>query len=475
MQMFCCCSPRRNGQGHGANVDTTVCSQTSANLLTMTTKRLRLPRARAKDELPSDEVSPFEGPLELCQLTSNGHDVAEAASDIPSTNQAPALSGVKARLSKQLFHEAGLRRQSRVSIGHSDEELARRAEVRRLRQQRIQDELDKEGGDDGCSDKSHRSTHYLSPMIDMGSPGSGPRDTIEFTFESCCAGSNSTSSELSFCPITVTTAEGNTEPSQNLQMELESSARSLVPQSKDEIASQARSQSAAGSPSVRCISPLAMPQRPSSCAPSTASLNRILGLDNEFNIRHGSHAWEDQSALGIWLIAQGMRSNNSSALQSDACDVTTTPTNRESLLPPGDLGGVDSIIDSSKSHIRDVQATVGSALKAGDEKSQSLPGNVQSQSSACPPVHDLRDEPVGSSTTDSSSCLNAPKSTAVDANGNGSSNYPSVLPSFQPSPAASQKGGYILSQKDLENLDFSSFQCEYECPCVPFIGTDSLR
>jgi hypothetical protein len=42
---------------------------------------------------------------------------------------------------------------------------------------------------------------------------------------------------------------------------------------------------------------------------------------------------------------------------------------------------------------------------------------------------------------------------------NGSSNYPSALPSFDPSPSGSDSHGYVLSQKDLDNLELSPVHC----------------
>lgn len=43
---------------------------------------------------------------------------------------------------------------------------------------------------------------------------------------------------------------------------------------------------------------------------------------------------------------------------------------------------------------------------------------------------------------------------------NPSSNYPSVMPSFEPSPADSTANGLSLSPQDIENLELSPFHCK---------------
>lgn len=42
---------------------------------------------------------------------------------------------------------------------------------------------------------------------------------------------------------------------------------------------------------------------------------------------------------------------------------------------------------------------------------------------------------------------------------NTSSNYPSLMPSFQPSPARSQTHEHSLNIQDLKNLELSPFRC----------------
>lgn len=71
------------------------------------------------------------------------HD--KAVSKKPSST----LSAVKNRLKKHLSRDSGIatnpKRLSRASVGTSEEEIERRAELRRIRHKRIQEELSQEG------------------------------------------------------------------------------------------------------------------------------------------------------------------------------------------------------------------------------------------------------------------------------------------------------------------------------------------
>lgn len=70
---------------------------------------------------------------------------AKTVSKKPSST----LSAVKSRLKKHLSRDSGIvpnpKRLSRASVGTSEEEIERRAELRRIRQKRIQEELSQEG------------------------------------------------------------------------------------------------------------------------------------------------------------------------------------------------------------------------------------------------------------------------------------------------------------------------------------------
>lgn len=65
---------------------------------------------------------------------------------IKPMNSSSTLRTVKERLKKRFSRDSALsKRHSRSSIGTSEEEIERRAELRRIRQKRIQEELSNEG------------------------------------------------------------------------------------------------------------------------------------------------------------------------------------------------------------------------------------------------------------------------------------------------------------------------------------------
>ncbi|KAI0973075.1 hypothetical protein F4678DRAFT_459929 [Xylaria arbuscula] len=104
--------------------------------------------------------------------------------DTPVPN-AGALGLFRTKLIRRLSHRPETKIGSRPSVGTSDEELARRAELKRLMHKRIQDELKSEEEEDDDDDDDLR----LAPLgpQSVGNckepelPGGGPRDTIEFS------------------------------------------------------------------------------------------------------------------------------------------------------------------------------------------------------------------------------------------------------------------------------------------------------
>ncbi|OAA46301.1 hypothetical protein NOR_03054 [Metarhizium rileyi] len=445
MHALWCCGPRRSRDSAGNKISFTSIFRAS-NTPAVNTSNTPGTKTKCKDGRPSEQISPFEGPVELCQL-AGATEHADTGSFIPSTRRS-TFEGVKAKIIQHLSQDSGPGRHSRVSIGHSDEELARRAEVRRLRQKRIQDELNKDDDDDGQSNGSHESARYLSTLIDMGSPCSGPRDTLEFTFNDCALASHPTSSDLSsdhYIPTSQDSCQqaadsratgGNNNCDNSL--DTQSNADGFVCQSRPIRGPL---------PERRCVSMISVSPRPSSCQPGSPRLDRIIGLDNEFNIRHGSHAWDDQSTLGIWLIAQGMKPANNTSLQPEHAPNNTSPSQFNVCLPNEEPGGVDSILESSFS-ILDRVNTADSLVPAHTE--ETCEGSIH-------PISVISDQPglIQLPRSETNTRLSIKSQHSKQLANNGSSCYPSGLPSFDPSPSGSESHGYVLSQRDLENLELS--------------------
>ncbi|KID76697.1 uncharacterized protein G6M90_00g071920 [Metarhizium brunneum] len=446
MHALWCCGPRRSRGSAGNKISFTSIFRTS-NTPAVNTRNSAGSNQECKDGNPSEQISPFEGPVELCQLASTSPENGDTGSLIPSTRTS-TFEGVKARIVKHLSQDSGPRRHSRVSIGHSDEELARRAEVRRLRQKRIQDELNKDDGNDGQSNGSHQSARYLSTLIDMGSPCSGPRDTLEFTFDDCALASRPTSSDLSCNQHTPPKQEDCQQDADHDEICATRDCGSPVDTQSNNDELLCRSRPIRGPlPERRCVSMVSISPRPSSCQPGSPRLDRIIGPDNEFNIRHGSHAWDDQSALGIWLIAQGMKPADHFVFQPEHAPRDANTAQDNICLPMEGPGGVDSILESSFS-ILDRVNTAESLLPAHTEETHEgsiHPASVNSQRSGTDQLP----------TSDTTAKLSTKSQKSSHPANNGSSNYPSKLPSFDPSPSGSELHGYVLSQRDLDNLELS--------------------
>ncbi|KAI0427854.1 hypothetical protein F5Y09DRAFT_350040 [Xylaria sp. FL1042] len=115
-------------------------------------------------------------------------DVEDSDDDSPERDvrgpNAGTLGSFRTKLIRRLSHRADAKVGSRPFVGTSDEELARRAELKRLMHKRIQEELKSEEEDDN-DDDMRRLTPLKSPSIsncrEPELPGGGPRDTIEFS------------------------------------------------------------------------------------------------------------------------------------------------------------------------------------------------------------------------------------------------------------------------------------------------------
>ncbi|KAG6062104.1 hypothetical protein E4U17_003554 [Claviceps sp. LM77 group G4] len=304
---------------------------------------------------------------------------------------------------KHLSQDVSSRRQSRVSIGHSDEEVARRAEVRRLRQKRIQDELQRDNEGHAPSVGSNHSTQRLATIVDLGSPRSGPRDTIEFSVVDY-----GLSSHTSPKPPPL--------------------------------------------PETKRSSTLTTSIRPSSQLDSS-QVERVPGVDSEFNIRHGSHAWDDQTALGVWLIAQGIKLHENSVPQDEQTVRADRSPVQHSSSTVDDFGGVDSIMESLFSVPEG--ALVATPLRSDDAKHENSEFD-------CAIVEEYGETLADRSRSDAQA--------TEGVKDKGSSNYPSVMPSVDSSPSLSEARSYVLSQQDMENLELSPIRWYSRVPTYKDLG-----
>ncbi|KAG6079308.1 hypothetical protein E4U33_000261 [Claviceps sp. LM78 group G4] len=392
----------------------------------------------------SDLVSPFGG-TELCQIPDSHAETRDARSSdlMPRTN---TFDVIRAKMIKHLSQDVSSRRQSRVSIGHSDEEVARRAEVRRLRQKRIQDELQRDNEGHAPSVGSNHSTQRLATIVDLGSPRSGPRDTIEFSVVDCalpsCPDSDLSSSRCS--RACATSCIPNTQD-RNICYSVRCSLQPEIPSATDGLSSHT-SPKPPPLPETKRSSTLTTSIRPSSQLGSS-QVERVPGVDSEFNIRHGSHAWDDQTALGVWLIAQGIKLHDNSVPQDEQTVRADRSPVQHSSSTVDDFGGVDSIMESLFSVPEG--ALVATPLRSDDAKHENSEFD-------CAIVEE-----------DGETLADRSRSDAQATEGvkdKGSSNYPSVMPSVDSSPSLSEARSYVLSQQDMENLELSPIRCTSMTP-----------
>lgn len=132
-----------------------------------------LARSSLTNPLPgaATDASVYLG--ELVVEESDDDNVAEDLAQDSRNRSTSTLQAVKSRIRRHLSQDS-LQRQS-----ETEEQIAHRAEVKRLMRKRIQEELQNEVD----NVPSHCSTPQQHGPCPTALPGNGPRDTIEFTVD----------------------------------------------------------------------------------------------------------------------------------------------------------------------------------------------------------------------------------------------------------------------------------------------------
>ncbi|KAK4458511.1 hypothetical protein QBC42DRAFT_314305 [Cladorrhinum samala] len=125
-------------------------------------------------------MAPLE-PVELGELVIEDSDSEEDPDPYTQNKSTSTLQLVKTKIRRHLSQDSLSRRKARSAVGSSQEEVERRAELKRLMHKRIQEELrSEEGQDSSPSETSSAHRHPIGLGIDH-LPGGGPRDNIEFS------------------------------------------------------------------------------------------------------------------------------------------------------------------------------------------------------------------------------------------------------------------------------------------------------
>jgi hypothetical protein len=113
------------------------------------------------------EVKPHKGKGKLTSILEgdkSDSDIEMKVVDVKSRKSSSTLKSVAKRLKRHLSKDSELsKRHSRSSVGTSEEEIERRAELRRIRERRIREELSNEG----VYDPDAKS---VSSMVDAQTP-----------------------------------------------------------------------------------------------------------------------------------------------------------------------------------------------------------------------------------------------------------------------------------------------------------------
>jgi hypothetical protein len=437
-----------------------------------------------------------QDPLQLQQLVVEDSDTEDDDIGAASNKGSITLDAVKTKIIRHLSQDVEGKRQSNSSVGTSDEEVARRAELKRLMHKRIKEELRSEESNDHSSEISANSTGYLAPLIDL--PGGGPRDTLEF---SVADGTDINGpGEVSDHAIALDHEQEGTEsrqPNPTLPaMERQQSSfpkaspnpcTHLIPESQPVLTDRS------SLPDIP-PSPVLPPVRPPSSRDSASihswrlSYNagqpgRIIGGNPEHLSRQASASQEGISALGTWLLAQGLQSRDSSVAPLDEAKKEDMPAPSASAIwraSAGDFGGVDGGHIEIPESVYLYPMNIPSTLPSRDPSKTSI-AHIEKTwdepflEECLTPLESLHKDKGWQangikerSTPGENGSAEALHNAAQDAS---SSVYPSTISSLQPTSLGSfpEFADISFSMTSLHGLQLTPFKCESGPPGRAFV------
>ncbi|KAI1780856.1 hypothetical protein F4818DRAFT_451155 [Hypoxylon cercidicola] len=157
-------------------------------------KLTKSPLPTSEAELPSSPSIVVTQPLSLLHnqipeatvdptiLEVEDSDDDEPAQSIRNSSTG-TLEAIRTKFIRRLSEGSGSKRHSQQYLGTSDEEIARRAELKRLMHKRIKEELKSEEEQDEEADTKMSTIDESKPVSPtrVELPGGGPRDNIEFS------------------------------------------------------------------------------------------------------------------------------------------------------------------------------------------------------------------------------------------------------------------------------------------------------
>ncbi|KAI1822373.1 hypothetical protein F4861DRAFT_393418 [Xylaria intraflava] len=188
MSMLCCCHHRQ---------PVGKATQTEAIELPMQPPRATLSKtlSRSETDMYLSSILASRAPSQLITPTyqsivdPDAVDVEDSDDDAlessPRQSNMSTLRVFQTKLIRRFSHRVDVKAGSQPSVGTSDEELARRAELKRLMHKRIQAELKSEEEEDDEANDNFKLASLkqvnISSHKEPELPGGGPRDGIEFS------------------------------------------------------------------------------------------------------------------------------------------------------------------------------------------------------------------------------------------------------------------------------------------------------
>ncbi|KAI0901295.1 hypothetical protein F4806DRAFT_485899 [Annulohypoxylon nitens] len=191
MSIFCCCRGRRA---------LATCREPDREIQDILDFPIHPPRAKlSKSSFPAHDVELSSSNIAVTKAPSLLHnsipeatvdptilEVDDSDDDEPvrsmKNSSTGTLEAIKTRFIRPLSQKSESKRHSQQYLGASEEEIARRAELRRLMHKRIQEELKSE------EEQEEADSKVMSPdeskpgsSATVGLSGGGPRDNIEFS------------------------------------------------------------------------------------------------------------------------------------------------------------------------------------------------------------------------------------------------------------------------------------------------------
>ncbi|KAF4947122.1 hypothetical protein FGADI_10655 [Fusarium gaditjirri] len=461
-KLLCCCKIRRSRKQNSDSTANDVALQSMPVLASPTEEEHQEPSEKDRQSLIGLPDTAWAIPVRNSSFESGSVIRQHVDGDDSDSDQDRAQATKKSstafdtvcnKLIRTISHSNNGDHPSHVSVGNSEEEIARRAELKRIMHQRIQDELKSDETNDHLENKPTNSIRCMASVVDVTLPNSGPRDAIEFGV-SKSSSRNGHSTQLDSDQADQDTRQdsrisqqGENRPKRTLSQKSES-LNGAEDWRQDDVHSRS-SLYPKRHVSVSEDGDFTHSQKTFQLSNGTGRLDRILGPDSSFNSRHASSG-DGHSALGVWLIAQGLRSRDNSTLFLDEED-ELEPTEDTKLTDYN----TSSLKRAEGEHVQEPRETPANGNPNTPHKPIiiDIPNTVETYPRPNFNAKNDRYElsslsgelPWGLTTT---ALLNS-------FTDHTSSSDPSKS---QPSPMRSQRNLYKLDPKDLDSMELSPFK-----------------